>query len=244
MIKHCEKHGDYEATKTMIHGYEYYTPCPACLAEYEEREKKDKENAEARKLERLGIPKLFIDCTVDNYQVKRDKQKSVVELCQRYITMFPGCSDPLFLVGSYGTGKTHLAIVIMKELFSKGQINNGLYTTTMRMIRDIRGSYHAKADYTEQEAIDKYVDKDLLILDEVGVQNGTDNEKLLIYEVLNGRYENMRPTIIISNYSVNEIKEYLSERVFDRLQSKNKMLAIFNWESERKNQEVKEGGNK
>jgi DNA replication protein DnaC len=237
MIKHCDKHGEYEAKELDLCGRVVYSMCPKCEAEEAELEQAEKRQKETARLERLlnvsGIPKLFERCTIDNYHVNCIDQENTLALCKSYIGMFPGCSDPLFLVGSYGTGKTHLAIAIMKRLLSMGHIKTGYYTTTMRMIRDIRGSYHHTSTETEQGIIDKYVDKDLLILDEIGVQNGTDNEKLLIYEVLNGRYENLRPTILISNYSVNEIKDYLSERVFDRLQGKNKLLAVFDWESER-----------
>ena len=121
----------------------------------------------------------------------------------------------------------------MKHLIDKGKIRTAYYTTTMRMIRDIRSSYHHKSDSTEQEVIDRYIVKDLLVLDEVGLQNGTDNEKLLIYEVLNGRYENMSPTVLISNLPYIDLKNYLGERVIDRLKGKGGILAVFDWESER-----------
>lgn len=244
MTNHCDKHGDYEAKEVVVCGTTMRSFCPICEAEQAEAEQAEAEQAELKaqehaRLEKLlsdsGIPKLFRNCTIDNYRTDCIDQEKALKLCYDYIRMFEYqlCPDPLFLVGSYGTGKTHLAIGILKRLLATDKIKSGYYTTTMRMIRDIRSSYHPKSERQEQDIIDWYVNKDLLILDEIGVQNGTDNEKILIYEVLNGRYEELRPTVLISNYNIAGIKEYLSERVFDRLQGKNKLLAVFDWASAR-----------
>ena len=81
--------------------------------------------------------------------------------------------------------------------------------------------------------IDKYINKKLLILDEVGVQMGTEAEKLLIYEVINGRYENYRPTILISNLSFKEMENYIGARSIDRLKSKDGAMVVMDWESYR-----------
>lgn len=254
MTNHCDKHGDYEAVPLDLFGKKIarpensskddkidtlYSMCPLCEAEQADTEQAELKAREHARLEKLlkdmGVPKKFKYSTLDNYNTDTEGKKKALQLCRHYVSLFDAkmFCDPIFLVGSHGTGKTHLSIGIMKRLVSTEKVENAYYTTTMRMIRDIRSSYHPKSDRQEQDIIDWYVNKDLLILDEIGVQNGTDNEKILIYEVLNGRYEELRPTVLISNYNIAGIKEYLSERVFDRLQGKNKLLAVFDWDSER-----------
>jgi DNA replication protein DnaC len=240
MTGHCEKHGDFEQQKIeLLPGKSILSKCPLCVAEEEAEYHKALKAEQLEKSEKLykdcGIPERFKDCAIDNYHVNSVDQEKAYNAVNKYIAMFdePPVSNPLFLTGSYGTGKTHLAVAIMKHLIDKGKIRTAYYTTTMRMIRDIRSSYHHKSDSTEQEVIDRYIVKDLLVLDEVGLQNGTDNEKLLIYEVLNGRYENMSPTVLISNLPYIDLKNYLGERVIDRLKGKGGILAVFDWESER-----------
>ena len=44
-----------------------------------------------------------------------------------------------------------------------------------------------------------FIRPDLLILDEVGVQFGSETEKMILFEIINGRYEQLKPTIVISN---------------------------------------------
>ena len=73
---------------------------------------------------------------------------------------------------------------------------------------------------------------DLLIIDEIGVQSGTDNERNILFEIVNGRYENVRPTIIISNRDVKEVAELISERSVDRI-TEGGAIIPFNWESSR-----------
>lgn len=85
---------------------------------------------------------------------------------------------------------------------------------------------------------------DLLILDEVGVQFGSDTERLLLFDILNERYERRRPTILMSNLALDDaeeggrvvpgIKSYLGERVFDRLREDGGQSVVFDWPSHRK----------
>ena len=78
-----------------------------------------------------------------------------------------------------------------------------------------------------------YTQCDLLIIDEVGVQRGSDFEKETFFDVINERYENMRPTIILSNLTIEEIKVFLGERVFDRLRENGGKAFLLDWPSYR-----------
>ena len=242
MIKHCEKHGDYESKSQKIFGSEYFTRCPKCdeeaQAEFDRQAAEEKAAKRKQdlidKLSKIGVPERFKKCRLENYQVTTPEQQKALDACKAFLSLFSGNEtpdSPLFLIGSFGTGKTHLAIGCVYKLIVEYKIKSGIYTTTMKMIRDIRSSYHHMCNSTEQQIIDRYVNTDLLILDEVGVQNGTDNEQLLIYEVLNGRYENQLPTIIISNLGFKDMGNYLGKRVVDRIRGKNGIMALMNWES-------------
>ena len=79
-----------------------------------------------------------------------------------------------------------------------------------------------------------YTGVDLLIVDEVGVKAGTENEKQIIFNVLNERYNNVLPTVLISNLRENEVKTYLGERVWDRLKEGGGNVLILNGESQRR----------
>ena len=74
---------------------------------------------------------------------------------------------------------------------------------------------------------------DLLIIDEIGVQFGSEFEKNLIFDILNERYENRRPTLLLSNLTVPEVRAFLGERIYDRLKEDGGRCVSFDWQSHR-----------
>jgi len=241
-IIHCKAHGDYRSVQGNLFGILAWSKCPACVEEFnkkaldtvdQEESKKNQERIE-KALSNSGIPKRFKNCTLENYVATAKNQKTALELTRSYIENFKEVQktgSSMFYCGNYGTGKTHLAIAVLKKLIET-KIQAGKYTTTLRMIRDIRSSYRG-GNYSEQQLIDKYINYPLLVLDEVGVQFGTEGEKILLFEVINGRYENYKPTILLSNLTIKEMEKYLGERVIDRLKSKTGSLIVMDWESYR-----------
>ena len=65
------------------------------------------------------------------------------------------------------------------------------------------------------------------------VQFGSDAEKLLLFDVLNERYERRKPTLMLSNLTAQEVAAYLGERVMDRLREDGGEVVVFDWASHR-----------
>jgi len=139
----------------------------------------------------------------------------------------------LIFVGKPGTGKTHLAVGIAHEVNRMGGAS--MYVEMIEMIRAIKETYRHTSNQTEREAISKFVKPDLLIIDEVGHQHGTQTEKMLFFDVINARYNKAKPVIIISNMTLEELKGYMDERIRDRLREGGGRALIFDWESYRGN---------
>ncbi|NHX33749.1 ATP-binding protein, partial [Escherichia coli] len=78
-----------------------------------------------------------------------------------------------------------------------------------------------------------YTNPDLLIIDEVGVQFGSEAEKLILFEIINTRYERMKPTILISNQTREELGAFIGERVIDRMSDGGGCTLAFTWDSYR-----------
>ncbi|EDH5493481.1 AAA family ATPase, partial [Salmonella enterica subsp. enterica serovar Java] len=72
---------------------------------------------------------------------------------------------------------------------------------------------------------------DLLIIDEVGVQFGSASELAILQEIVNVRYENVLPTILISNLTFEQLKDTIGERIVDRVTNGGRNRLAFNWES-------------
>jgi len=104
----------------------------------------------------------------------------------------------------------------------------------MRIIRAIKRTWSKESDMSEDELLRLYTSRDLLIIDEVGLQYGTDAEKIILFDILNTRYERMLPTILLSNLTPAQISDAIGERLTDRMVEGGGTELIFNWESYRK----------
>ncbi|WP_051299096.1 ATP-binding protein [Marinobacterium litorale] len=251
--RHCEKHDlDWVCEFTKFASRTLESECPKCLEEreaeeerkrqieFEEERRKAAVAAKRKQLEqRISsslIPDKYLTRSFDNYRVETDAQGRALETTRRFaehFDQFQRTGAGLIMIGRPGTGKTHLACAIANALIEKGA--TVLFVTVSKMIRRIRETYRRDSEYTEQQMIDSLRDVDLLIIDEVGIQRGTESEEHLLFEVLNERNSVFGPTIILSNLTVEEIKAYVGERALDRLREGGGKLVVFDWGSYRGN---------
>lgn len=236
----CQAHGAF--TSRNIFG-NCWTKCPTCAEEAEaaaeaERERREKAEAAERWQKRLGhsgIPERFHNRTLKSYVAECDGQARALAFAQHYSDGFKDAletgSGALF-IGLPGTGKTHLACGIGLRIMHRYGCTV-LFTTVLRAIRRIKDTWAKGSKETESEAIATLTFPDLLILDEVGVQFGSDTEKLMLFDVLNDRYERRRPTLLLSNLTLAEVSGYLGERIMDRMREDGGEVVVFDWASHR-----------
>ncbi|HHK7933447.1 TPA: ATP-binding protein, partial [Serratia marcescens] len=110
-----------------------------------------------------------------------------------------------------GTGKNHLALAIAKSVIESHQ-SPAAFTTALKIAREYKSTWSKTSTRTEDEVIRQFTRPDLLIIDEIGVQFGSEAEKLIMFEIINTRYERMRPTILISNQSKEELSSFFPRR--------------------------------
>jgi DNA replication protein DnaC len=110
---------------------------------------------------------------------------------------------------------------------------SALYTTVHELIRDIRGTWHRNSDEDESDVLERYRKTSLLVLDEVGASLGGEAEQSQLFDLLDWRYRNMKPNLIISNLSETGLQQCLGDRLYDRLTEIGSAVVTFNWKSER-----------
>ena len=74
---------------------------------------------------------------------------------------------------------------------------------------------------------------DLLLIDELGAQGGTEFERQSLHQIIDTRYRNMRPTIVTSNLPSGKLSAYIGDRALDRLRENGGQAITFDWESSR-----------
>ena len=139
----------------------------------------------------------------------------------------------LLLLGGPGTGKTHLACAILARVIHAG--HTGLFLTVSAALRIIRDAFSPRGQRSETEALALLTAVDLLVLDEVGVAIGNAaTRRAMLFDVLNERYAEMRPTILIGNLTSAELEAYLGERIMERLMDLGSIMVPFTWTSHRR----------
>jgi DNA replication protein DnaC len=244
---HCAKHG--KMVLEVIKLFTDYAPakCPICINEEKEtREAQDaerlareantrKQNALEARLKGSCIPQRFKDKSFDNYEPITAEAKAIYARCKKYAEDFRlnlAYGSGLVLCGLAGTGKTHLACAIANYVINEHS-KTAVYMQVAGALRMVKDTYTKGSKVSEQEAINWFKQMDLLILDEVGVQFGTDAERFILFEIVNARYEDMKPTILLSNLNMDGLIHYAGERVVDRMKENGGAMLPFVWKSHR-----------
>ncbi|RNM07730.1 ATP-binding protein [Dickeya undicola] len=184
-----------------------------------------------------GVGRRFTRSTLENFTPTNEQAENNLAVCRQFIGEWEQIYEngsSLVMTGRPGTGKTHLAVAIMRALIEQHDVDTYM-TTAQRIIRAMRDSWRQGSNRTEYEVLSFYCEKDLLVIDEVGMQHGTDSERLLVSEVINTRYERMLPNILISNYTRDEMDGFLGYRAMDRVMESSAVL-VFDWDSYRTGQ--------
>jgi len=182
---------------------------------------------------RSGILPMHQHCSVTNYVANTAEQNQAKMFATEYIANFDKNNGGGFIFsGQPGTGKNHLASAICLTLMSHGK--TCMVVTVTELMQRLRNCYQSGSETTEDQFIRTMVDYDLLVLDEIGLQRGTDAEKLALNQIVDQRICRLKPTGMLTNLSAQHVNECLGARIMDRMRSCGGKWISFNWESYRK----------
>lgn len=171
---------------------------------------------------------LFDNFDIERYSDKTDKENTVssrdimqknFEYCERFAEQFSGKGSGILMVGNTGLGKTHLSLAIANKL-----IDNGfcvVYGSVTELIRKINSE---QFDNAEGDTMSLVKSCDLLILDDLGVENKSEWNASLLYEIINTRQNKRAPMIISTNLDLDELTQYYGDRLSSRMFSMKVMF--------------------
>ena len=200
-----------------------------CMKEAERKEEEKKAQQEKMdKLDKLRGASLlgdrYKDTTFDKTDLDRptDFQKAF-QRCRKYCQIPDQALENgygMYIYGDSGTGKTHLTACMCNELMS--HMHQCLFTNFFEISKLIRSTWNGNT--ASEDVIRRICEVDFLFLDDLGTEmvtkNGEDNWlQGQVFDIINKRYNNRKPTIFSSNYSMNELitDRGLMKKTVDRI---------------------------
>ena len=188
---------------------------PEEIAEHDEEiERRERQQAAQEKIERYqksGVPERYFKESLDTYKITNEMQATAAKAATNFLHAAKcGEFKSLVILGNAVTGKTHLACAIIREA-------GGKYRTAPDIVEEMRRAKSFTANDTEADIIDYYAHVSLLVIDEIGRGIAATDEKYMLYQILNARYNTRKPTVLISNYKKADFLQYIGVAAADRL---------------------------
>ncbi len=238
----CPNHGAFDSKAIRIFDrVMHWSGCPSCNAEAEQAndvarraadEKARQDRLEAA-IDRAGIPRRFRAKSFASFVADTKPKADCLRLAMEFAEEFSvraAAGETMVFSGRPGTGKSHLAIGICHAIMAAGY--TALYVNALDAIGMIRATWRRDCERSEADILRELAAVDLLVIDEVGVQYGTDGEKVILFDIINRRYQEQRPMVLLTNQGRDGLKSYLGDRAFDRLREAGRWVA-FDWGSHR-----------
>lgn len=159
----------------------------------------------------------------------RENMKRVVTVCEGFARRFPDYPlHNLLLSGGTGLGKTFLSGCIAREVSGRGY--SVVYDTAISLFSTFEAKKFSRDLGQERQARDdtrRYLNCDLLILDDLGSELTTPLAQSTLYEVVNSRLQGGKHTIISTNLSMEQIGARYTPQVVSRLAGAYQELTFY-----------------
>jgi len=119
----------------------------------------------------------------------------------------------LVMMGTYGSGKTHLAAAVAN--YRAGLGDPPLFVMVPDLLDHLRATFSPQSTTTFDRRFDEIRTAPLLVLDDLGTQSMTPWVREKLYQLFNYRYNAELPTVITTSDSLDEMDARIRSRLLD-----------------------------
>ena len=176
--------------------------CRCRQATREKQEKEERARLHYEKVQRLKLQG-FTDWAMQHWTFANDHgQNPQMQLAQRYVAHWPEMREKnvgLLLWGGVGTGKSFMAGCIANALMEQ---EVAVYMTNFaRIMNELNSAFAGR-----NEVVDRLCRYPLLVIDDFGMERGTEYALEQIYNIIDSRYRSRKPLIVTTNLTLTELK--------------------------------------
>jgi len=164
----------------------------------------------------------------------RRSMEIVNKICVEYAKNFSKGSMNLFFNGAPGLGKTFLSACIARVVADNGySVVYDMATTVFTKHEEVKftrtnDSEDLRAEIKKaRDDVKRYLECDLLIIDDLGTEMTTSFTISALYEIINTRLITGRKTLISSNLTLAELRRRYSEQIMSRLEGEYQVLTFY-----------------
>jgi DNA replication protein DnaC len=207
--------------------------CPKCQTRIstqriaEEQADRQRSVAENRRLAliRLAVPPEYEKADLDTFalwgnDLQQKQLDKIKDLARRYIATWPAIDDRrrlLLFQGPPGCGKGHVAWSLAQTV-AKQHGHRVKVVKLAAIIRDVREAWRGAGGPSEDERLEHYRGLRLLVIDEVSRHAFYGSQvSQHLYDIVDDRLEQHRPTILTTNEDDEGIAEILGPALMSRL---------------------------
>lgn len=178
-----------------------------------------------------GIPRKYIDSNWD-WEILQNNKEST-EKVKKFVSNFEQnyyAGKWLYIYGRQGRGKSLLESLAAREIIKKINPDTNKHYKVFFIIFEelVQISHDARSDNIARKKMNFIIESpDLLIVDNVGSETGTINYNAKFLEfILRKRDNNCVPTIISSNFTLEQVKSHYSDTIHDFIVQNSELVLV------------------
>ncbi len=209
----------YTCAKCADTGYIMTTMCDCC---------RDLLRIEGFRQSGLGAQidrQTFDNFSLDYYRSSEEELRRMEQnlaVAKEFALHFAPGKENLLLMGGTGLGKTHLSTAIARAVIEGG--HDVVYESVQTVFADFEYDRFRNSYSNERGRAERYLNAELLILDDLGAEFGNQFTVSCLYQLINTREVKGLSTIVSTNLTAQELMERYDGRLTSRFLGNYRIL--------------------